>query len=167
MNPQIYLDVLIGVAVIALIGYRQLAWSRVKPRKLMALPIILAGYGLYNLVTAGPRTLTVLDGWFMLAQTATAVAVGLIMGRVTKFKTESGSTASRSGMIGAGLWIAFIGVRLGLDALAHTSGAEMAASTGVILLTVAVNRFTQNALVLARYRHNRTGTAPQPLAGVR
>lgn len=169
MNPQIIIDVLIGLAVIGFVAYRQIAWSKVNPRKLMMMPVILGAVGLINLkdALAGPHAFTALDGWFILGQTVLAVALGLVMGTVTKFRTDGGVTSSRAGALGAGLWIAFIAVRLGADALAHASGAGLAASTGVILLTVAVNRFTQNALVLSRFNAHRDAHAPQPVTAVR
>lgn len=169
MDPQIYIDILIGIAVIGFIAYRQISWSRVNPRKLMMLPAVLAAVGLYNLkdVVGGQVSFSLIDLWFILGQTVAAVAIGLVMGRVTKFKTTDAGTFSSAGLVGAGLWIAFIAVRLGLDTLAHVSGAHLAASIGIILLTVAVNRFTQNALVLARYRAHSVSEAPLPLAGIR
>ncbi|GAB3563517.1 hypothetical protein [Spelaeicoccus albus] len=169
MNPQIYLDVLIGVAVIGLVAYRQLSWGRVNPRKLLILPAVLAAIGLYDLkdLVAGAQSFTALDAWFIAGQTVIAVALGLIMGKVVKFKTDGDVVYSRAGAIGAALWIGFIAVRLGVDALAHASGATVAGSVSVIMLTVAVNRFTQNALVLSRYNAHSSERPARSLTEVR
>lgn len=169
MDLQIFIDVLIGFAVVALVLYRQLVWRPVNMRKMMMTPAVLAIVGLIQLksLPAGHATFTALDGVFIAVEVVAAVGIGLAMGLVTKFKTDAGVTSTRGGKLGAGLWVAFIVVRLGLDVLAHASGAAIATSVGIILLTVAANRFTQSMIVLSRYNSHRADQAQRPLAGIR
>lgn len=152
MSAELIFYVPIAFAVIAYVMYKQIAWRRINTRKMLLMPAVLAALGLFDLknVVAAKPAVGPVDLAFVAAQIVVAVGIGLAMGKITVFAADGGGEYFRSGKFGAVLWTVYIAARLGLDVAAGAVGSEFATSMAMILLTVAVNRFTQSALVLAR-----------------
>lgn len=152
MSPELVFYVPIALAVIGYVMYKQIAWRRINARKMMLLPAVLAGIGLLNVkdLVAEKSAIGAIDLAFVAVQILVAVGIGLAMGKITRFKADDAGEYFSGGKLGAGLWAVYIVVRIGVDVSAGAVGAEFASSIAVILLTVAINRFVQNALVLAR-----------------
>jgi hypothetical protein len=102
----------------------------------------------------------------IVVELALAVVGGLLMGRLTKIETIDGQIKSRLSGPGLAVWFGFIAVRIGLAVLAHATGAELASSTPLIFLMIAVVKATQAFLITQRVsRHRAVGTAghrPEP-----
>jgi hypothetical protein len=60
------------------------------------------------------------------------------------------SLEARTGWVGLVLWLVLIVVRVGLGIVSAKSGAELTASSGIIMLMVAANRATRIAVILSR-----------------
>lgn len=147
------ISVLLGVALLIFISYRQLRWQPVDPRRLVLMPVVLLGVAVLTAVqSAGvlsamhPGALDVLS---ILLELAVGVIGGLLMGRLTRIERINGRVSSRVTGAGLAIWFGFIAFRIGMAVLAHVNGAELAASTPLIFVMVAIVKGVQ-ALVVTR-----------------
>lgn len=154
MSVQLLANILIGLALIGFIGSRQLRWRYVDRSSMWRQPLILAAIGLATLSTqSNGLTVTPVDAVLIGVELAVAVVIGLLMARITVIRRAETPDSRgrilqiRTGGAGMALWIALIGVRVGLDVLGGAMGAHLLTATGVILLTVAANR-AASALLL-------------------
>ena len=67
-------------------------------------------------------------------------AIGLVLGRVTRFRRVDGGLQYRLSRTGLAWWAVFLGVRVGSFLLATTPGARLAESSGFLLLSFGVPR---------------------------
>ncbi len=157
------ISVLAGVALLIFISLRQLRWQPVDLRRLITMPVILLGAG----VVIGAQTYQSLsalhpgagDVMSIVVELVLAVVGGLLMGRLTKIETIDGQVRSRLTGPGLAIWCGFIAVRIGMAVLAHATGAELASSTPLIFLMIAVVKATQAFVISQRVsRHRAIGT---------
>jgi hypothetical protein len=145
MTVQNLFDIVIGLALVGFIAFRQMTWTFVDPARVWRMPIVLGGIGLITL-SQSHAAITSTDIVFLGIEALITIGVGLAMGRMTTFRiapqpNEKGLTIqARTGGWGAGLWVVLIAVRVGLDVLGGAMGAELVTSTGAILLVLALNR---------------------------
>lgn len=160
MPVQPLVDSALALVVLAFLASRQLGWRRFDPAKAFRLPALLVVGGLVVLAEAG-GVLTVADLALLLLELLVSLGVGLGMGSLLQFRTgPGGGMQTRTGWLGAALWAAVLGTRLGIDVFAHQLGAPLLTSPGVILLMIGLTR-TVLALV-ARSRAPR----PAPALGM-
>ncbi|SOC89176.1 hypothetical protein SAMN05660766_2896 [Curtobacterium sp. 314Chir4.1] len=152
MSVQLVANILIGVALVVFLGYRQATWQYLDPTRIWRTPLVMAIVGVVILAQT-KATVTTTDVVFLGIEALITVGVGLTMGRITRFRTvatpdSKGRTIqSRTGWLGAALWIVLLLVRIGLDVLGGHLGAHLLTSTGTILLVLALNRAAR-ALVI-------------------
>ena len=152
MSVQLVANILIGVALVVFLGYRQATWQYLDPTRIWRTPLVMAIVGVVVLAQT-KATVTTTDVVFLGIEALITVGVGLTMGRITRFRTvgtpdSKGRTIqSRTGWLGAALWIVLLLVRVGLDVLGGPLGAHLLTSTGTILLVLALNRAAR-ALVI-------------------
>jgi hypothetical protein len=152
MSVQLVANILIGVALVVFLGYRQATWQYLDPTRIWRAPLVMAIVGVVVLAQT-KATVTTTDVVFLGIEALITVGVGLTMGRITRFRTvatpdSKGRTIqSRTGWLGAALWIVLLLVRVGLDVLGGHLGAHLLTSTGTILLVLALNRAAR-ALVI-------------------
>ncbi|HEX3678543.1 MAG TPA: hypothetical protein VHU90_02380 [Galbitalea sp.] len=181
MNISTVTDIIIALAVICWIVYRQFTWQLVTPSRLWRMPAIIAIIGVImlaqtkSLTDVKPVDLLILAGELVLA-----LGLGAIMGTLARFRTRgqrasdirqrSGVpvdfdpsvtvTESRTGALGAALWVVLIAVRVGIELLtAHYFPSALLASTGTILLVVAANRAARALVVTLRMERRGLVTA--------
>jgi hypothetical protein len=181
MNISTVTDIIIALAVICWIVYRQFTWQLVTPSRLWRMPAIIAIIGVVmlaqtkSLTDVKPVDLVILAGELVLA-----LGLGAIMGTLARFRTRgqrasdirqrSGVpvdfdpsvtvTESRTGALGAALWVVLIAVRVGIELLtAHYFPSALLASTGTILLVVAANRAARALVVTLRMERRGLVTA--------
>jgi hypothetical protein len=172
LSIQLLTNVVIIIAVLVFVGYRQLTWRAIDAGRMWRMPVIL---GFVGLATLGGSTklqaLTGVDVTVLLIELAVSVGLGALMGAIAIIRplsddgirayreahardrrpsTRPVTLETRTGWMGMALWIALIAVRVGIDVLAGMAGSALAASTGVILLMVAANRITRVAVILYR-----------------
>lgn len=152
MSVQLVANILIGIALVVFLGYRQATWQYLDPTRIWRTPLIMAVVGVVVLAQT-KATVTTTDVVFLGIEALITIGVGLTMGSITRFRTvgtpdSKGRTVqSRTGWLGAALWIVLIVVRIGLDVLGGHLGAHLLTSTGTILLVLALNRAAR-ALVI-------------------
>ncbi|HEX4401950.1 MAG TPA: hypothetical protein VHZ98_11525 [Galbitalea sp.] len=181
MNISTVTDIIIALAVICWIVYRQFTWQLVTPSRLWRMPAIIAIIGVImlaqtkSLTDVKPVDLLILAGELVLA-----LGLGAIMGTLARFRTRGQRasdlrqrsavpvdfdpsvtvTESRTGALGAALWVVLIAVRVGIELLtAHYFPSALLASTGTILLVVAANRAARALVVTLRMERRGLVTA--------
>lgn len=156
MSFELLLNVVVALAVVGYIASRQLRWRRIDRAGVWKMPGILGIIGLFSLsqsasklsgggLSGGGLSVGALDVGLIAFELALSVGIGLLMGRMTVFRTaspdEKGRTIeARTGGHGAALWFVMIAVRIGVDVAGSALGAHLVTATGVILLTIAANR---------------------------
>lgn len=152
MSVQLIANVVIGLALVGFLAYRQMTWQSVDPARIWRLPVILGIVGVV-LMANEKTTVTSTDVVFLGIEVLLSVAIGLTMGAITTFRSmptpdQRGRTLqTRTGWLGGVLWIVLIAVRIGLDVAGAHLGAHLLTSTGTILLMVAVNRAARALVV--------------------
>jgi len=152
MSVQLVANILIGVALVVFLGYRQATWQYLDPARIWRTPLVMGIIGVVVLAQ-GTATVTTTDVVFLGIEALVSIGVGLTMGSITRFRTvatpdSKGRTIqSRTGGLGAALWIVLIVVRVGLDVLGGHLGAHLLTSTGTILLMLAINRAARALVV--------------------
>jgi hypothetical protein len=181
MNFSTVTDIVIALAVLCWIIYRQFTWQLVSPSRLWRMPAVIAIIGVImlaetkSLTSVKPIDLLILAGELVLA-----LGLGAIMGTLARFRTRgqrasdirqrSGVpvdfdpsitvTESRTGALGAALWVILIAVRVGIELLtAHYFPSALLASTGTILLVVAANRAARALVITMRMERRGLVTA--------
>jgi hypothetical protein len=169
MNISTVTDIIIALAVLCWIIYRQLTWQLVNPSRLWRMPIIIAIIGVVMLgQTKSLTAVKPVDLLILVGELALSLGLGAVMGALARFRTRAQRasdvrqrggqsvdfdpsvtvTESRTGALGAALWIVLIALRVGIELLtAHYFPSALLASTGTILLVVAANRAAR-ALVI-------------------
>jgi len=156
MSIQSLAEILLAVAIVALLAYRQLRWRDFDPARVLRLPIVLGGIGLVSLAGTKGATVTAVDATLLAVELLLSVGIGAIMGRLTVFRPDpdgSGALQTRTGWWGASLWLALIAVRIAFDVVGAGLGAHLLTQTGVILVLVAASRATAALVVRAREPH--------------
>lgn len=144
----------LALAVVALLILRQLRWTRFDAARALRLPIVLGALGLVEVATsARTETLTAADLTLLAAELAVALAVGAGMGRLTVFRlspTSTGTWETRTGWLGAALWLVLVVVRIGISTAGPALGAHVAAASGVSLVLLAATRGTTALIARSR-----------------
>jgi len=152
MTTSTLIDFGIGLVLIAYFCSKQLSWRPVDPARMWKLPLVLGVVGVVSVARQG-TTIHPVDAVILGLSAAFALASGVVMGRIARFRsspTRPGTTESRTGWLGIGIWAAFIVVRVALDVAGHRMGSDLAISTGTILLALALNRAASALVVTAR-----------------
>lgn len=174
MTVENLITIVVAVLVIGWVIYRQLTWQLVTPARMWRMPLILAVIGVIELAQIkGVTAVSGTDFAILGGELAIALVVGAAMGALAQFRTRpqresdvasgrpSGESStwdptrtvieSRTGGWGAALWIVMIAVRVGIEFGARSiDSSALIASTGVILLVIAVNRVARVAIILYR-----------------
>jgi len=171
MNLPLLGDILLGILLLGLVGYRQTTWRPVNIAQMWRMPLVFALVGAVMTVQTS-QALSGLDLAFLVVELVVSLGVGAWMGAIARFRPLPGPRVvgrggialyeSRTGWIGLALWLLVIAARVGLDMLAMRLGAHAAATTGVILLMVAANRAARVGVFSARL--GRLAPAPVPAA---
>jgi hypothetical protein len=171
MNFSNALDILIVIALLCLVLYRQFTWQLVTPSRVWRMPVILAAIGVVmiaqikNLDRSSPLDFAIIAGEIVIS-----LGLGTVMGFMARFRTRpqrasdvSGKNdsghfdpnvaviESRTGVAGAVLWVVLIALRVGIEILVtHYFPSALLASTGTILLVVAANRAARAFVMMQR-----------------
>lgn len=151
MTSQNVLEIGLAVLVLGWIIYRQTQWQALDRARVWRGPIILVVIGVVSLRTAASgATLGTTAVALLVLEAVLAVAVGVGMGMLSQLRNVDGALAARTGLIGSLLWFVMLALRLGVDVWASMDGAKIVASTGVVLLMLALNRVGRTLVLLRR-----------------
>lgn len=172
VTTQNVVDILIAIALLAWIMYRQFTWQLVNPSRLWRMPIIIGIVGIAMLAqTKSLNAIKPIDLLIFAGEVVVSLAVGAAMGMLARFRKRPQQasdvdtrrnpnasvdpsimvTESRTGGLGAALWLALIVVRVGIEiGVSHYLHSAFLASTGTILLVLAANRVARAFIVTRR-----------------
>jgi hypothetical protein len=156
MNASTAANVLlIGAAVIWVLA-RQVQRARIKPRLLVAAPLILAYFGIRSLPASSWHRSA--DLGLLALSAAVSVGLGVWRGQTIRVWREADGTWWRQGSVRTlALWGALLATRGLLYGLDAALGHREASGLGAILLSLAFSFAAQNAVTAARMN------AAQPL----
>ena len=159
MTATTGVDLLIGLAVLAFILYRQL---QVRPvRDTMRLPLIIAIIGVVQLVQFlqhghhGPGVFVALAGSLVIA-----AVFGAIRAATVRVWVDGGRALRQGSWLTAVLWIVSLGAHLGYDYLVEGKGSEAGLGSASLLLYFGVT-FTIQRLILMARAQRIADTSPQ------
>ena len=147
---MLVLDIILGLAVLALLIYRQLAARPVNASalRLIAILLIIGLFQTYQFLSKGhdhPLTFAALGGSLVLAAIFGALRAGTV-----RVWLQDGQAWSQGNWLTAALWIASLVAHLGYDVLVvHGPGAR-GLGTATIVLYLAVTLGFQRVLVFRR-----------------
>jgi hypothetical protein len=164
---MLVLDIILGLAVLALLIYRQLFAHQVNAAALRLLVIlviigVLQTYQFLSKNHAHPLTIAAIAGSVVLA----AIFGWLRARTVRVWLGDDGQAWSKGNWLTAVLWVVSLAAHLGYDILvAHGPGAR-GLGTATIVLYLAVSLGFQRVLVLQRARRLQpAGPGPADRAG--
>ncbi len=147
---MLLIDIILGIAVLVLLIYRQLSTRPVNASALRLIAILMI-IGLLQTVQflnrnhAHPLTFAAIGGSLVLA-----AIFGALRASTIRVWLQDGQAWSQGNWLTAALWIASLAAHLGYDILvAHGPGAR-GLGTATIILYLAVSLGFQRALVLQR-----------------
>lgn len=158
-------DDAIITAGIAVLIIRQFIWRSARLDRMLRMPVIVIGAGIvYLVIELSAGFAWVPADWLIIAELGLVAITGTAMGYATHFREVNDQLQYRLTWIGVILWAVFVAVRIGNFALASILGANLAAATGLILLSFGINRLAAIAVVrrralslLAREREDAAG----------
>ena len=144
--------VVLVIALIAFVTYRQSRWQIFDLTRLFRSPILFLVIGVVTTASTlsgrgGVGHVGALDVVIIGVELVLGLAAGLLMGRTTESRTVDGVTSFRLRPVGLGIWIGFIAVRIGLGVVAHLLGASFAAQPIAIFFVLAVVKGVQAVMV--------------------
>ena len=147
---MIVLDVILGLAVLALLIYRQLAARPVNASalRLIAILVIIGLIQTYQFLSKGhdhPLTFAALGGSLVLAAIFGALRAGTV-----RVWLQDGQAWSQGNWVTAVLWVASLVAHLGYDVLVVPGPGARGLGTATIVLYLAVTLGFQRVLVLRR-----------------
>jgi hypothetical protein len=150
VDNQQLLDLVIGVAVLGLLIYRQLR-TRPVSSSAMRISLVLGVAGLVETVQflqkhhAGTVEFAALAGSLVLA-----VLFGALRARTVRVWLQDGTAWMQGNLITALLWVVALGAHLGYDALLDAHKSTNGLGNATILLYLAVTLVVQRYLVIQR-----------------
>jgi len=146
-------SVLLGLVILAWIGWRQLRVRPVKERSL--LPLLIVAYGLWQIVQFAGRHAIPAGDWLVLAGSA-VLGLGLALWRAFTVRLWAGANGAmvRGTWLTVALWALGLVQHLGSEPFLHSDGlgpTSLVAYLGLVLLL-------QRELVLIRA--DRAGLVP-------
>jgi hypothetical protein len=150
VNEQVATEVVIGVAVLGLLIYRQVMPRRVSSSSLR-LVLILAAIGLFETVQylqhhhGGTTTVLALGGSLVLA-----AIFGAARSATTRVWLKNGEAWNQGNWITAVLWIAAVAAHLGYDYVVDAHKGMNGLGNATIVLYLAVSLGVQRLIVQQR-----------------
>ena len=148
MTTQTLLDIVLGVALLCWIGYRQLTWTAVAPERMWRMPAVLAIIGVVTLFQSGAGDrISAGDLGILAIETVISLGLGAVMGLMAHFRPIREQTLAafhandrgrsltvptietRTGWIGLALWLVLIAARIGGEVYAHATHSTLLMST--------------------------------------
>jgi hypothetical protein len=149
VNASIAVNLLIGIAVLALLVYRQL---QVRPvRANFRLPLILAVIGVIQLsqfLKNDHHTGTVFAA--LAGSLALAALFGAIRAMTVRVWIQAGQALRQGTWVTAVLWVVSLGVHLGYDYLVDGKGSQAGLGTASLTLYFAITYTIQRFILQAK-----------------
>jgi hypothetical protein len=146
------MSLLTALAAIGIIVYvigQQIIGAPLRGKRTVVLPLVLTVIGAAELSGHGSHPGST-DIVLLAVSAATAIAVGLSLGAMTRLERRDGYLWAQLPKRGLWLWAGLFASRLTIAVVAHGVGAHVAAGASAILLVLGVNRVAQALVVVPR-----------------
>jgi FtsH-binding integral membrane protein len=151
VNQSVLLNVVIGVAVLALLLFRQLQPRRVREDGAMRLTLILLVVGViqaYPVVSNHPPTTIVVV--LLLAGLVSGAVFGTARAYTTKLWIKENEVWRQGNWLTLVLWLVAVGLHFGIDYLSEQQGAPAGLGSSTIVLYLAVTLGIQRYITQQR-----------------
>jgi hypothetical protein len=165
VNSQVLFNVVLGIAILGLLIYRQLMARRVSASSLR-LMLILGVIGIIQAVQflskhhGGALTIAALAGSLVLA-----AVFGLLRAATVKVWIKDGAAWTQGNWLTALLWVIAVAAHLGYDALFDHHKSTSGVGSATIVLYLAISLAVQRGLVLLRARRLDPSAVGTPFFG--
>jgi hypothetical protein len=143
------LTVLAVIAIIVFVIGQQIVGTSLRGRRVIVLPAVLTVIGIADLSSSKIHPHAT-DVALLIVSGAVAIAIGAVLGAMTRLERRDGHSLARLPKQGLWLWAGLIASRLLITGIADVSGAHVAAGSAAILLMLGLNRAAQAAVVVPR-----------------
>jgi hypothetical protein len=156
----VVVDIVLGVAVLALVIYRQLI-ARPVNASALRLFVILGAVGVLQAAQflgknhSGALTYGLIAGSLVLA-----AVFGALRAATVRIWIADGQAWSRGNWLTAVLWVAAVAAHLGYDALAATGHGNRGLGSATVVLYLAISLGFQRVIVQQRARRLQPGRPP-------
>ena len=142
-----WLEVLVVIGIIGFVIYQQLAGQLLRGKRVVVLPAVVTVIGFFDLRGhhMGPADIA----WLTVGA-AGSLLIGLAFGLIMRLESRDGMLWGKMPLRGLWLWVALVGWRVLVMALAARTGAHVAASSTPLLFTLGLNRLGQAAVMVPR-----------------
>lgn len=147
----------VGIVVVVLV---LVIGKRFRPRPVRGdsrqwrLPVVLAALGISNLASLShhtpPVTMTGTATAFLVAAGLISLVLGALRGLTVRIYSDGTELMQRYSVMTAGLWIATIVMRLGMDLAAPSLGVARATASASLLLMFGLSLLGESLAVTAR-----------------
>jgi hypothetical protein len=154
------IDIVLGVAVLALLIYRQLTARPVNASALRIF-VILAVVGVLQAAQfLGKNHAGVLTYGLVAGSLVLAAVFGALRAATVRIWVADGQAWSRGNWLTAVLWVAAVAAHLGYDALAATGPGNRGLGSATVVLYLAISLGCQRVIVQQRARRLQPGGPP-------
>lgn len=168
MTTTNLITIVIAIAAIVWLSYRQTTWQPVSPGRAWRMPLILTGVGAIGLFTSHQQQpLEGVNLGLLIVELVIGAAVGAAIGVIAHLrpvtaealrKHSEGRRAdreapvfeARNGVWGLVLWILLLAARVGLIFWVASLGVAVESSSAAIIMLLGVNRLARTAVILSR-----------------
>jgi hypothetical protein len=150
-SVNVGVNVLIGLAVLALLLYRQLQPRRVREDGAMRLTVILLVVGViqaYPVVSSHPPTTIVVV--LLLAGLVSGAVFGTLRAYTTRLWVKENDIWRQGTWLTLVLWLVAVGLHFGIDYLSEQQGAPAGLGSSTIVLYLAVTLGIQRFITQQR-----------------
>jgi hypothetical protein len=145
---QYAVTIVVAALLVAVVIYQQMRTRPVNPRQQVAVPLVLALLGLFNL-QHHPLT-SEAAGVALAASVVTGLLFGLARGVTTQTWWSNGVLLRKGTVLTLLLWVAGIGLRLIIGVVAQREGVPVSVTSGELPLFLGVTLGAQNLLIWYR-----------------
>jgi hypothetical protein len=143
------LTVVVAVGLIVYLIAQQVTGTALRGKRVVVLPAVLTVIGIADIASSKVHP-GATDIVLLVIGALIAITVGAGLGAMTRLERRDGSLWAQLPMRGLWLWGGLILSRVLIVGIAHASGANVAAGTSAILLTLGLNRVAQALVVVPR-----------------
>jgi membrane protein CcdC involved in cytochrome C biogenesis len=166
MHVSDLLTIAIVVVVLVVRIFGRLRAQQVQPRRAIVMPLVLTVVGATQIASHAKGKpavhLTHTDITWLVIAIAVSLLCGVVRGLTVKLSVRDGELFQQYRAVTVVLWFATIAVRLGVDVLAHHSGAGSAVTSNALLMMFGISLGGESLTVLGRAV---TGGLPLPGQG--
>jgi hypothetical protein len=146
------MSVLSVAAAAALVGYiiwQQLVGTPMRGKRVVMMPLIVTLIGIVDFSSnkLNPSTTDIV---LIVLGAAISVAIGVALGAMTRLERRDGHLWAQLPKAGLLLWAGLLVSRVAIVAIAHATGAQVAAGTAAVILVLGLNRVAQALVIVPR-----------------